>query len=635
MGSSKVSKIVPNSTSPLRLGRYELILRIGHGGVGQVYLARATGVGGFERLFAIKMIHPHLSSSPAFARALIHEAHLASQISHHNTVSVFDVGVYQDTHFLVMEYIDGCSLAELCRASLDFRPPDRLGPIMMDALYGLQAAHDLKDEEGRSVKLIHRDFSPPNLLIGVDGTCRVTDFGIARTNTLSQHTNPGTIKGKPSYMAPEQVTGGEIDQRTDIFAAGVILWNALTGKRLFDGPSEAATMYNVLRRQIPNPSEIGLKPDPAFDAVIMKALQRRPEFRFQSAGEMAEALREALLRTGNLGSSKDVGNWITSLFGERLAARAQRLRGADNMQVEGSDALEFQFQLGSLVPSAPQLRVQSSSSGRAFSQSLLPPVDPVSFSGQLEYPGHNQTANYRRNTLSRASSLDGVRQNLSAVRSNTNASQLMDALTAEDLDVVQDQGASSSVSSMVWVGLMIVVGLIGSVVGTLMWLQSNDVVRGTDSALSPRNAKLSLQEEASSAPQTEGLQGSEDQAVEGSKEVNLGSEKNKLGRTNDDAADGSERKPMSEAQRVKNKKNTEKLDSISNEGRSIRGSSSTPNSEKKAGSLRSNSARKKVPKKLDSKSRKRRTLPYKDTTPGVDNDIDSIFKNAPNPYDIF
>ena len=342
------------AASVMRLGRYELILRIGHGGVGQVYLARATGVGGFERLFAIKMIHPHLSNSPAFAKALMHEAQLASRIRHRNTVAVFDVGVHQDAHFLVMEYIEGCSLAELCRCNLDNRPPDRLGPIILDALYGLQAAHELCDEDGRPLKLIHRDFSPPNLLVGTDGTCRVTDFGIARTNTLVQHTNPGTIKGKPSYMAPEQVTGGEIDQRTDIFAAGVILWNSLTGKRLFDGPSEAATMYNVLRRQIPNPSEIGLKPDPAFDPIITKALQRRPEFRFQSAGEMAEAFRGALLKTGMLGSTSMVGDWVVATFGERLEARSKRIRALDAaLASDGAESLAFHLQLGAKLGTGP------------------------------------------------------------------------------------------------------------------------------------------------------------------------------------------------------------------------------------------------------------------------------------------
>ncbi|MBX2813647.1 MAG: serine/threonine protein kinase [Myxococcales bacterium] len=304
-----------------RLGRYELVLRIGSGGVGQVYLARATGVGGFTRLFAIKMIHPHLSSSDAFSEALIREAQLASRIRHRNTVAVFDIGSHASFHFLVMEYIEGCSLAELCQANRTHRPPDRLGPIILDALYGLQAAHELQDDHGRQIRLIHRDFSPPNLLVGTDGTCRVTDFGIARTDNPSSVTNPGIIKGKPSYMAPEQVTGGAIDQRTDVFAAGVVLWNALTGKRLFDGPSEASTLYNVLRRKVPNPSEIGLKPDPAFDPILTKALQRDPSQRFQTAGEMAEALRAALLRTGMLGSSGEVSKWVTETFHKRLEAR--------------------------------------------------------------------------------------------------------------------------------------------------------------------------------------------------------------------------------------------------------------------------------------------------------------------------
>ena len=363
----------------LRLGRYEVILRIARGGVGEVYLARVTGVGGFERLYAVKVVHPYLSSDPSFSKALLHEARLASLIRHRNIVDIVDVGVHRDTHYLVMEYVDGCTLSELCLRHREYRPLHLIGPIMLDALEGLQAAHELQDENGVSLRLVHRDFSPQNLLVRMDGTCLVADFGIARTSTVVRTTNPGTVKGKPSFMAPEQLTGEEIDQRTDIFAAGVTLWNALTGKRLFDGTTEAATIYNVLRRRIPKPSDIGLRPDPDFDPIVLKALQRRPEARFQTAAQMGHALRELLIRKRLLGAARDIAAWVNESFGPRIEARRNLIHKIDAGVPMSSTvrSSEFDSASGARLP-----RVSSP---------LVTPATGVSASHHLNLTPHDLT----------------------------------------------------------------------------------------------------------------------------------------------------------------------------------------------------------------------------------------------------
>ncbi len=309
----------------LGFGRYETIAKIGEGASGQVYLARSRGEAGFERLFAIKVLH---RDNPEVSTALVREAQLACRIQHRNVVSVVDVGANRDGPYLVMEYVEGSTLSELNARCRTQRPPRLVLPILVDALFGLSAIHTSKDDHGVSLGLVHRDVSPQNLLVGVDGASRISDFGIAAPHNRVRQTRTDRVRGTPGYMSPEQVVGGELDLRSDLFSAGVVLWNTLTGKRLFDGPTEHASLFHVLKRKIPRPSHVGLCPPAAFDAVSLRALERDPARRFQSAEEMAVALRDAAIRAGALGGPSEVAAWVTGTFGAELEARRRAIRDA-------------------------------------------------------------------------------------------------------------------------------------------------------------------------------------------------------------------------------------------------------------------------------------------------------------------
>jgi serine/threonine-protein kinase len=229
-----------------------------------------------------------------------------------------------------MEYVEGCTLAALLRKHPEGRPARLIVPVLIDALDGLHAAHTLCDDSGNELQLVHRDVSPQNMLIGIDGASRITDFGIAKAETRVTATVPGTRKGKLAYMAPEQLLddGARIDRRADVFSAGAVLWNALTGLSLFRGESDAATLHNILYKPVPAPSSVGLKPPAIFDEVCMRALERDPDKRFESALEMAEVLRQIAIAHRMLGSRGEVAQWVTTTFAPEFQERRKAIREA-------------------------------------------------------------------------------------------------------------------------------------------------------------------------------------------------------------------------------------------------------------------------------------------------------------------
>lgn len=300
------------------VGRYEVIHRIGRGGMGSVYLARLTTQGGFRRLFALKLLRSYLAHDNDAAEAFLAEARLAGQLHHPNVVSVVDAGVHQSQPYLVMDYVEGCSLKQLMSAHPEERPIGLIVPILLNALEGLHSVHSLRDDDGSPLEVVHCDVSPENLLIGTDGVCRLTDLGVARRARLSGNQS---THGKPGYLAPEQVIGGALDRRVDLFAMGVVMWTALTGERLFHGATVEETLQRVCSQPIPAPSTVGLHPDPALDAVCMKALERDPSKRFATAEEMHIALREVALRGGMLGHASEAAAWVRATVGRELSHR--------------------------------------------------------------------------------------------------------------------------------------------------------------------------------------------------------------------------------------------------------------------------------------------------------------------------
>jgi serine/threonine-protein kinase len=289
--------------------RYELLGELASGGMATVYLARMRRPMGFSRLVAIKAMHPQFAKDPSFVTMFLDEARLTARLRHPNVVPTLDIVAEEGHLLLVMEYVEGASLATLLRTARSAGVKIPVGiacAVVHDMLLGLHEAHQAKDDDGVPLAIIHRDVSPQNVLVGVDGLSRVLDFGVARARQNTHRSNDNEIKGKIPYMPPEQLFGEELDHRVDVYAAGVTLWEALCCERLFDGPSETALVRQISELPIRKPSSC--LPDlPAnVDALVMKALERSAYDRFGSALEMAEAIAKAV----QLPTRTEVSNWV-------------------------------------------------------------------------------------------------------------------------------------------------------------------------------------------------------------------------------------------------------------------------------------------------------------------------------------
>jgi len=322
--------------------RYEAILKLAQGGMGTVYVGAARGAFGFRQLVAIKRPHPHLFERAEFRREFLAEARLASQIHHANVVDVRDVEVQGNSISLIMDYIEGASVGDILVSAsrgLCAVTPGVAVRIALDALSGLHAAHELVNEAGQPLCLVHRDISPQNILVGVDGVSRVTDFGVAKFARQNGHsTQDGALKGKLAYMAPEYLRGERIDRRFDVFAVGVVLWEMLTGRRLFRGEHEADTMNKVLNHA-PEPVAIKLGvAGEALDEVLAVALNKDRTQRFDSAFAMARALESAAGRAGLIVGYTEVAELVRLAVGSDLDERRGLIRAklASEPQVPSS-----------------------------------------------------------------------------------------------------------------------------------------------------------------------------------------------------------------------------------------------------------------------------------------------------------
>ncbi|HEY8088208.1 MAG TPA: serine/threonine-protein kinase [Polyangiaceae bacterium] len=348
------------SSSPIRrIGRYALYTEIASGGMATVYLGRQRGQAGFARTVAIKRLHPQHAKEPDFVAMFLDEARLAARIRHPNVVPTLDVVATEGELFLVMEYVQGESLARLLKASRHRKedPPTRVvAAIVADVLHGLHAAHEATSEKGEPLGLVHRDVSPHNVLVGTDGVARVVDFGVAKAAGRIQTTREGQLKGKIAYMAPEQITG-VASRKTDVYAASVVLWEALTTRRLFTGENDANVMNQVMNAKIAPPSQHREGLEPVWDDIVLRGLERDEEKRWASAREMALEIESKL----QLARATEVGAWVESLAHESLVRRA-----ADVTAVESASDVE-------LVPAEPE-SVGSAPSGSSLRPSVLEPA---------------------------------------------------------------------------------------------------------------------------------------------------------------------------------------------------------------------------------------------------------------------
>jgi serine/threonine protein kinase len=324
--------LVPGSVSPTPsrvVGRYSLHAEVAHGGMATVHVGRLAGPVGFSRTVAIKRLHPHLARDPEFVAMFMDEARLAARIRHPNVVSIIDVVAEQGELLLVMDYIQGESVSRLLKAArlAGGRVEPRIAvKIMTEVLAGLHAAHEVRSERGAPLGIVHRDVSPQNMLVGVDGVAHLIDFGVAKAAGRIQTTREGQLKGKLAYMAPEQIRGGTVDRRTDIYAAATVLWEILVGRRLFKG-DEAGLMFAVLTENVPAPSKCAPDVGAKLDAVVMKALSRDPAERFATAIEMADALEAAMLPC----SSREVSLWMQELAAQAIQERAALVAEVESM----------------------------------------------------------------------------------------------------------------------------------------------------------------------------------------------------------------------------------------------------------------------------------------------------------------
>ncbi len=327
----------PSDSAPLTLGRYAFYGEIASGGMATVHFARLLGPGNFSRIVAAKRLLPHMLKDRDFTAMLMDEARLAARIHHPNVVSTLDVVATGDELVVVMEYVHGESLARLAHIASDLGdaiPRAIATTIVIDALHGLHAAHEVKDEAGALLGLVHRDISPQNLMVGVDGVTRVADFGIAKAAGRSHETRDGTVKGKLSYMAPEQIERGPLTRATDVFALAIVLWELLTGQRLFEGETDGEIVHRILSGPVPAPSTLVPELPPVYDEILARGLRRDPAQRYQTAREMALAL-EAVSAPAR---ASEIGAWVERVASDSLVRRARAIAKIERAPEEAASA---------------------------------------------------------------------------------------------------------------------------------------------------------------------------------------------------------------------------------------------------------------------------------------------------------
>lgn len=356
------------------LGRYELLVPIASGGMAQVWAARLRGARQFQKIVAVKTMLPKLSEDEQFEQMFLDEASLASQIRHPNAVEIMDLGEQSGVLYLVMEWIEGVPLNQLMKAAkADGGMPHAIAArIALQACAGLHAAHELKDEKGHLVGLVHRDVSPQNLLVTYDGVTKVVDFGVAKATALGGGaTMAGQVKGKVSYMAPEQVNGEGLDRRADVFALGIVLYALTTGKHPFRRESEAATMYNICSPEaVVAPSRVRADYPKELEPIVLKALEKDREKRFASCDEMLRAL-DGLPSHLRVGSDADVAAFVTKVLGPTRAAQRARI---DDAIARADSAGESGLWSG---PDVSQVRPGSGATGTFEITGVPARLDPV------------------------------------------------------------------------------------------------------------------------------------------------------------------------------------------------------------------------------------------------------------------
>ncbi|HLL23375.1 MAG TPA: serine/threonine-protein kinase, partial [Kofleriaceae bacterium] len=316
----------PGAPAPARLGRYELLARLASGGMGEIFLARLEGAAGFEKLFVVKRILPHLADDARFRAMLIAEARIASKMSHANICQVYELGETDGQLYIVMEYLEGITVLPLLRrhskaqAPLDF---GLVGGVIQQSTDALHYAHELRDRDGEYMGIVHRDVTPSNIFLTEAGVAKLLDFGIAKVKDASAQTQTGTVKGKYAYMSPEQLRGTSLDRRADVFALGVVTYEMLALRRLFQRKTDYLTFRAVMEQPIPDVRRYRADVPDALAAVLDKALDRDPEQRFATARQFGTALLDALGQRP--WSQGELSDFLRTGFSEDIHKRSSEI----------------------------------------------------------------------------------------------------------------------------------------------------------------------------------------------------------------------------------------------------------------------------------------------------------------------
>ena len=327
-----------------RFGAYTLVKKLATGGMAEIWLARQRGLAGFNRFVVIKKILAHLAEQKTFREMFLDEARTCAALSHPNIVQVYDLGQVDTAYFIAMEFIAGENLAAIAWRGMKRKkpfPPYFAARVIADACKALHYAHHLKGTDGQALQIVHRDISPQNVLVTYEGEVKIVDFGIAKAASKNEQTKTGMLKGKFSYMSPEQCLGSSVDMRSDIFALGILLYELCTGKRLFKHESELMILEMITKRSVVAPSQVAPVISAGLEDIIMRALEKDPRRRFQNAQAMQFALEEYIRDEGHQGTNADIAGYMRALFGDKIEEK-RRLR-----EIASREDFEARFGAGS------------------------------------------------------------------------------------------------------------------------------------------------------------------------------------------------------------------------------------------------------------------------------------------------
>ena len=361
---------------PIRFGKYLLLEKISVGGMAEVFRAKSFGVAGFEKSFALKRILPHISEDSEFVAMFIDEAKIAARLHHANICQIVEFGRVGDSYFQAMEYIPGADVRRIRRALRSRRqtiPPEIALYIAEKVCDGLDYAHRKKDVQGVSLGIVHRDVSPQNVLVSFEGGVKLIDFGIAKAANRAAKTQAGQIKGKFSYLAPEQITGQSLDGRVDLFALGVVFWEMLTGRDLFVANSEMEILRMIIRGQVPPPSQINPSLPKSLDGLVMQALATNPDDRYADAGDFLEEIQRLVYKANARIGTAAVQKFMSDNFGDDIRKEQEKVRRFWDMSKE--------------------LRLPDSPFEEQEQKKAADPVSVVTFSGQRLRPKNDRPQN--------------------------------------------------------------------------------------------------------------------------------------------------------------------------------------------------------------------------------------------------